>query len=240
MEKAKTLFKWILVVFALGLISSCASSFRSQPDESNPIVTVAILPFSNLSNNAGAPEHLRGLLSNKLTAKFYKVIPLQQIDERLVDELGITLGEQLSELEFEQIHSIINADAYVYGDILHYDQITSGILNINRVSARLKMIQSRNEMVFWHSNIGIKSEVRSGGFSGSLASLVSLGNDIKDSEIHWITLRREAGGDGSIVSNLISGLLVKTLSSAFGLTLKFESAALISRSTMTLRNGPGF
>ena len=240
MLKVSTLLKWTLVAIAFVLLSACASIQQSQPDLSNPIVTVAVLPFSNLSNNVDAPVKIRELLGKQLVAMFYKVIPLEDVDTMLVDELGITLGEQLTDVEFEEIHSILKADAYVYGDISHYDQITSGILNINRVSIKLKMIQSRNETVFWSSNVGIKSEVRSSGIEGTIATLASIISDVKDDDIHWITIYREAGGDGSIMSNLISGLIEKAVTSALGLTLKFESVALINRSTSTLRNGPGF
>ncbi len=240
MEKIIALSRWAVIVGVVGLMSACISIPKPQPDLTNPILTVAILPFANQSNNVDAPMQIRELLSQKLATKFYRVLPLEDVDETLIDELGITLGEQLTEVELEEIKSVIAADAYIYGDILHYDQSMSGVINTNRVSTKLKMIQSSNDMVFWSSNIGIKSEAKSGGLFGSLASLSSAVNDGNDAEIQWITIERSTGGDGSILGNLVSGLVEKAVSNAFGTVLEEESLALVNNSTRTLRNGPGF
>ncbi len=229
-----------LIIGILGLLSACVSIPKPQPDLSNPILTVAVLPFANQSNNVDAPAQIRDLLSKKLMTKFYRVIPLQEIDQIMVDELGVTLGEQLSEVELSEVKSKIKADGYLYGDILHYDQTTAGVLNTNRVSAKLQLIQGSGESLFWSSNVGIKSESKSGGMFGSLASLASMGSDSGDAEIQWITIERKTGGDGSIMGNLISGLVDKAVSSAFGATLTHESTALVNNSVKTLRNGPGF
>lgn len=240
MGKIKTLSKWAVIVGVIGLLSACISIPKPQPDLTNPILTVAILPFANQSNNIDAPMQIRDLLSKKLTTKFYRVLPLEEVDEALLDDLGITLGEQLSEVEFKAVKSTIEADAYIYGDILHFDESMSGIVNTNRVSARLKMIQASNEAVFWGSNIGIKSEARSNDLLGSLSSLSSAVNDGNDSDLQWITIESKTGGDGSVMGNLISGLVKKSIDSAFGQTLEYESIALVNNSVRTLRNGPGF
>ena len=234
-------FLWLFLLMLIGFVSGCVSIPVPQPDLTNPIRTVAILPFANMSNNIEAPNQIRDLLGKKLTAKFYKVIPIEEVDQVLLDELGITLGEQLSEVQFNELKAKLAADAYIYGNITHYDQSMSGVINTNRVSAELQMKQTTDESVFWQSVIGIKSESKSGGLFGGLASLASAVSDnSEESPIQWITIESRTGGDGSILGNLISGLVDKAVSSAIGVTLTEESVAFVNHSVKTLRNGPGF
>ncbi len=240
MGKIIPLSKWAVMVVVIGFMSACVSIPKPQPDLTNPILTVAILPFANQSNNVDAPRQIRELLSKKLVSKFYKVLPLDEVDQILVDELGITLGEQLPEVEFSEIKSRIEADGYIYGDIRHFDESIGGAVNTNRVSAKLKMIQGSTEKVFWKNNIGIRSEVKSENLLGSLSSLGDAVSDGQDEEIRWITIESSSSGDSSIIGNLIGGLVKKSLDSAFGQTLEKESLALINNSTRNLRNGPAF
>lgn len=230
----------LLLISLIGLLSACISIPTPQPDLTNPILTVAILPFSNMSNNVDAPDHVRKTLEKKLTTKFYKVLPLDQIDQTMVDELGVTLGEQLAEVDFKEIKSKINADAYIFGHISHYDQSHTGVLNTNRVRAEMKMVQNADESVFWSSALGIKSESKSDDLIGGLASLASAVSDSQADSGQWITIQRKTGGDGSALGNLISGLVEKAVSSMTNTTLTQETLALVNHSTRTLRNGPGF
>jgi hypothetical protein len=235
----KKLKIWGLVILVSGFISGCISIPVPQPDLTNPIHTVVILPFANESNSVDAPNQIRDLLEKKLTAKFYKVTPRAEVDQLMVDRLGITLGEQLSEVEFSEIKKNIAADAYIYGNITHYDQTMSGVLNTNRVRTEMKMVQARDDSVFWNSNIGIKSESRSDDLFGNLASMASAISDSQDDEITWITIERKTGGDGSVLGNLISGLVEKAISNMTDTVLTEESVSMINYATQTLRNGPG-
>lgn len=240
MGRVTKITQWTFMLVLLGLLSACISIPKPQPDVTNPIRTVAILPFANESNNVEAPAQIRDLLSKKLSAKFYRVLPIEEVDQQLADKMGVTLGEHLTDVEFNDLKSTLKADAYVYGNITHYDQSTAGVLNTNRVRAEMNMIQGRDEGIFWSSNLGIKSESKSGDLFGSLASLASTIADNKDEDIIWITIERKTGGDGTIFGNLVSGLVEKALSSMTDTVLTQESVALVNYSTQTLRNGPGF
>lgn len=232
------LFKWAFILIFISLISACAAI--PKPDLTNPVRTVVILPFSNLSNNVDAPNNIRTMLAEKLTAKFYKVVPIEQVDQTLMDQLGITLGEQIQEITLEEIASEVEADAYIYGDISYYDSVTAGIINTNRVAAKMRMIRAGSEIVLWNTNIGVKSESRSGGALGALVSLGSAISDASDEEIEWITIQSDEGGDGSILGNLVAGLVKSAISSAVGINLDLETRAFVAHSSISLRNGPGF
>lgn len=234
------IIKWAGLLLVLGLLSACISIPRPQPDLTNPIHTVAIMPFANESNNIDAPNRIRQLLSKKLTAKFYRVIPLDEIDSKLQDELGVTLGEQLQDVDIKEVKQVVKADAYIFGKVTHYDQSTSGVLNTNRVRADLQMLKTDDNSEFWGSKIGIKSESKSGGLFGSMASMASAISDGNDDATQWVTIERKTGGDGSVLGNLVSGLVDNAVSSAMGVTLTEESVALVNLATQTLRNGPGY
>jgi hypothetical protein len=227
--------KLTLIVLTIGLLAGCIAA--PKPDLSNPVHTVAILPFSNMSNNVDAPAKVRAILEQKLKDKFYQVIPLEEVDLTLLDELGITLGEQLEDVDFNEIASKIQADAFVFGDITHYDSTIAGALNTHRVSAKLRMIQVGTQTELWYTHFGAKSEFATGG----LGSLMSLGSDIADSGdegIQWITVQSEHQ-NGSLLDGLIVGVVLKAVGSALGVELNNETFAMINRSVASLRNGPG-
>jgi hypothetical protein len=236
METRKIFGKLIFILIVIGLLAGCIPA--PQPDLTNPVRTVAILPFSNMSNNVDAPSKVRATLEQSLTAKFYKVIPLEEVDQALLDGLGITLGEQIQDVEFNEIASIVQADAFVFGDITHYDSTIAGVLNTNRVSAKLRMVQVGTQTELWNVHFGAKSETSAGGL-GSLMSLGAAIADGSDEEIQWVTVQSEQQS-GGLLGGLVSGLVKKTMDSAFGVDLQRETFAMINSSVAVLRNGPGF
>ncbi len=240
MKPMRKIYQWAWLLTILALLGGCVAIPKPKPDLTNPIRTVAIMPFGNESNSVDAPEQLRKLLAKKLQTKFYKVIDLAKIDQILEDELGITLGDQLQDVDLVELKDKIKADAYIFGKVTHYDQTTTGVLNTNRVRAELQMVKIDDDTVFWASTLGIKSESKSGGLFGSMASLASSVSDGNDEEIQWITIESKNGGDGSIFGNLVSGLVDKAVGSAMGVTLNEESVAFVNYATSSLRNGPGF
>ena len=237
MKNISMLLRWSALLVSLVIMSACVS--LPKPDTTNPIRTVVILPFSNFSNSVDAPTQLRELFAQKFTYKHYRVLPIADIDLILQDEFGITLGEHLADLDLSEIKEKIHADAYVYGHITHYETTIAGILNTSRVKADMKMIQSSNDRVFWISTLGIKSESKSGGVFGDIASLGSAMVDASDESSTWITIESSTGGDGSIMGNLMSGLIESAVASVTETVLTEESVALVEQSTNTLRNGPG-
>ncbi len=235
METRKIFGNITLFLMLIGLLAGCIPA--PQPDLSNPVRTVAILPFTNMSNNVDAPAKVREVLEQRLTAKFYRVIPLQEVDQALEDGLGITLGEQLQDVDFKDIAAQIKADAFVFGDITHFDTTISGVLNTNRVSAKLRMIQVGTQTELWYTHFGAKSEFS----TGELGSLMSLGHAIADSgdeQIQWITVQSEQK-KGTLLDGLVGGLVRKAVGNAFGVELNTETLAMINRSVASLRNGPG-
>jgi hypothetical protein len=235
METRKNIGNFTLFLILMGMLVGCIPA--PQPDLSNPVRTVAILPFSNMSNNVDAPAKVREVLEQSLTAKFYRVIPLQEVDQALEDGLGITLGEQLDDVDFKDIAAQIKADAFVFGDITHFDTTISGVLNTNRVSAKLRMIQVGTQTELWYTHFGAKSKFSTGGV-GSLMSLGDAITDSGDEEIQWITVQSEQQ-NGSLLEGLVGGLVQKAVGNAFGVELNRETLAMINHSVASLRNGPG-
>ncbi|MFT5505683.1 MAG: hypothetical protein ACI845_002526 [Gammaproteobacteria bacterium] len=228
---------WVSIILVVVTLSSCA--LLPKPDQSNPILTVAVLPFSNFSNNVDAPENLRKQYIEKFESKFYKVISVKKIDRILLDDFGITLGDQIDDVDFDEIKEKIGADGYVFGHITHYVRTVSGVLNSNRVRTEMKMIQASNNNLVWQSQIGVKSESKSDDLLGNIASLASAISDVKEDSGEWITIERQPDGDGSILGNLGSGLIESIIGTATDTLLTEESHALIELSTSKLRHGPG-
>lgn len=243
MDINKIWLKQALVLTLILFLSACAGLPKPQPDLSNPIRTVAILPFENGSNNIDAPNKLRELFKSKFGLKFYKVLAIEEVDQILLDDFGITLGEHFEDVDFEEIKAKIGADAYVFGNITHFDQTIAGIINIKRVRAEMKMMQASNNEIVWNvSKMGIKSEAGSGDGLGALASLASdISDAAEEGDINWIKIKKKnSDNEGGLLGNLIVGLVDAAIDSATDNVLSEESIAFVNRSTSNLRHGPGY
>ena len=242
--KSRLSKKILILTFSI-LLGACINmpkaQLRSQlqPDLSNPVRTVAIMPFANESNNIDAPSDLRKLLGTKFTSKFYKVMPTDKIDLVLLDEFGITLGEHIGDIDFTKIKSKIVADAYITGNITHYDRTQSGVIDTKKVRVVMNMIKADTDEILWSSNIGVRSADTT--IFGDLILLFSA--DANDG-IVWITIDSNTIGSSdtggkSMVEKLLPGL-VKEIDRWAEPTLADESIARVTRSTTSLRHGPGF
>jgi hypothetical protein len=237
----KTLFSLGIVFLALNLNACFSKSI--EPDLKNPIRTIAILPFTNQSNDISAPERMRSALSEALRLKHYKVMPIVEVDQALADKLGVTLGHHLQDMEVGSLRQLLRVDALVYGEITDFDQLISGALNSNRVSANFKMIQSTNpQNIIWHSYVGIKNEYSTNSLG---TRLMNEGRELdKKSRIRWIDIsdmnnQSVGGSDSNILQGLAAGLFSRNTEVMVGTTLVREVDVCINYSVENLAAGPG-
>src|SRR3989338_6780586 len=98
----------------------------------NPIKTVAVLPMVNQTNDVEAPEKVREMFAAKLPERCYVYKPIQEVNQILKDEMGITLGSQFDMTNPQELGKMLGVDGVVYGDLYNFEEKTTGVLNIRR------------------------------------------------------------------------------------------------------------
>ena len=133
------------VLFFLG----CAVKPKFIVNNYTPPVTVAVLPFNNLTNDLDGPVYVRKIFSERLKYKGYIVKPLDETDD-ILRGIGITDGGQLSAFKPEKIGEALNVDGLFYCDLLEFSYITVGFYNKRAVSASFKLLDAKNGNLLWH------------------------------------------------------------------------------------------
>jgi hypothetical protein len=225
----------------------------------NPIKTVAVLPMVNQTNDVEAPEKVREIFTAKLPERCYIHKPIQEVNQILKDELGITLGSQLDMTNPQELGKKLGVDGVIYGALFNFEEKTTGVLNIRRVRAGFKLVDTKTGTVVWGRGQGIKSETKmTEGAAGTVAGAASgiskyqdvkEGKDTKDVGDYvgvqdWHNLPPEKAmseklGQSGFVAGLAAGLAEKTVKKATGTFLKHESESMTNMILNTLPAGPG-
>ncbi len=148
------------------LAAACSAPLRHyRPDPSNPVYTVAVLPMYNVTNDVEGAQKVREEFYRRLTVRQYSVVPIPDVDRELMDGMGITLGDQLDMTTPEELGKLLGVDGLVYGYLLDFDDITTGLYNVKKVRAAFKFVETRSGAVVWSRALGVKS-ILAGGDAG--------------------------------------------------------------------------
>ena len=137
--------------FALMLLAGCASQQRYQDKSMDfaAVRTVAVLPFSNLTQTQTASERVRDVFSTMLlsTGALY-VLPAGETQRALVRS-AVAVQTAPSRDEAIAIGKALSADAIVTGVVKEYGEIRSGSTSANAVSVSVQMIETQTGKVVW-------------------------------------------------------------------------------------------
>ena len=230
-------------VILLGIsISGCSLPTTTRtipPDPSNPVYTVAVLPIYNATNDVGAPQMVRELADKHVQGRgHYSVKPLSEVNQTLRDQMGITLGSQMDMTTPQQLGATLGVDGVLYGYLLNFDDMTTGVYNEKKVRAGFKLVDTKTGTVVWASGHGVKSTTG----SGLLGAVASVSRDSKDSAVvesfnsipgmgeiprlsewHHYSSRQET----SITESAVLSLGGKLLGKATGTHLKAETETML-------------
>lgn len=234
----------------LFILASCARrADYVRPDLSNPVFTVAVLPFYNASNDVEGPRLIRKEFFKRLQTRHYSVMPLEQTDSLLVDKMGITLGSQLEMTTAEALGALLGVDAVVYGYVLNFDNITTGIYNMKKVRAGFKLVDAATGMVRWSGGLGVKGTIVGGDVGAGVTLLKELGGDGLDD---FTSIKGIEGIDGldewhimqvigtkKVEDAALIALSEKFLTTAFGVHLLLETNVMLNRVMSDFPAGPG-
>jgi len=232
------------VILAIFLFSACTIVKRKpSPNPLNPIRRVAILPMLNNTNEIKGAEVIREKMSTAFNDHYYNVQPLNETDQLLRDNMGITLGGQLDMVTFEQLRELLDVDGLLYGTLMDFKEITTGLYNTRKVRAKFILLNVHTGEIFWGKGLGVKSDDTSKGSAGDITNLLmDIGDykDGKDEDLPWIDIPSYTENSNlSVEENLVLGLGKRLLGKMTNTTLSREIDVMIRRLVETLPWGPG-
>ncbi len=117
----------LFVGLALALLAAgCAARApRIIPfgPEIAPPRTLAVLPLDNQTNSVPGALYVRQVMHENLGRKGYVAPPLADVDRALSDQLGISLGGQVSEDLIPKIGQILGVDAVLTGTLQKFGTV---------------------------------------------------------------------------------------------------------------------
>jgi hypothetical protein len=231
-------FATFIVVVVIG---GCVAP-RKVPryyDATNPLKRVAVLPMKNDTLDVDGPNIVRKKLVAALENKSYTVEDTRETDKILRDQMGINLGGQLDLTTPQKLGEVLCVDGVVYGTLMDFDETTTGLLDVKKVRAKFKLVNTMTGRTVWEGGLGVRTEVRMSGKSADVATLIARAADAKDKDVPWVTLESTATGEKNVGRSLAFGLGAQLFSKAVGIHLDHESAELVLRVTGNLPWGPG-
>lgn len=222
---------------------------RYPPNPSTPVYTLAVLPFYNATNDVGGPVAIRDEFQKRAARMHYMPMPLKEVDSLLLNRMGITLGSQLELTDPAALGELLGVDALVYGYVLNFDSVTTGVYNMKKVRAGFKMVDARTGEVIWSRGLGVKSFIAGSEVGLGVTILKEAGDDGLDSygaikgleEIRgledWQVLI--AGATRKVEDAAILSFGEKLLTKAFGMHLWLETDSMMKRAMASMPSGPG-
>ncbi len=207
-------------------------------DPNNPLKRVAVLPMKNDTTDVGGPDMMRSKMVEALTNKSYVVKDVKETDQILRDQMGITLGGQLSLTTAQKLGEALGVEGVLYGTLMDFDETTLGAINVKKVRGKFKLVNAMTGQTAWQGGLGVRREMRMQGNAGAAASLLSKVSD-RDKEVPWVNLPPTTTGSDNIGKSFAIGLGTKLFSKALGNHLSYESEELARRVTYNLAWGPG-
>jgi hypothetical protein len=234
------IMKKFIVAAAILSLSACATSHIVRHyDVDNPLKKVAVLPLKNDTDDVDGPNNIRKKMIEALEAKSYIVKDVKETDQFLRDQMGINIGGQLDMTTPQKLGEALGVEGVLYGTLMDFGEMTTGLVNVRKVRAKFKLVNTQTGQAFWERGLGVRSETRMSGRSGAVASLVSRGSDAADKDVPWITIDSSSINEQNVGKALAIGLGAKLLSKAAGIHLENESKEMVRRVAETLPWGPG-
>jgi hypothetical protein len=218
------------IIAAGCILTACSIPLQTvAPNPSNPIETVAVLPMYNATNDVGGPQMVRELTEKRIQRWHYTSKPLNEVDQILRDQMGVTLGSQLELTTPEKLGAVLGVDGVLYGYLVDFGDVTTGVYNEKRVRAGFRLVDTKTGKVVWAGGRGVRN---SSGTLGSMASGRDEGIEGLKSVKGVAEIPRLKEWDpigGASDSSFMKAIGGKLLSKATGGYLKPETEAMLDR-----------
>jgi len=162
---------WPLLCFStLVFIGGCASTPDKTLATQFKRKTIAVMPLDNQTNSVAGALYMREEMVALLKAKGYQPMSIEQTDQQLANQFGISLGGQITEADLPKIASALQVDAIMTGTLKNFSAV---LLSYNEVAASFTLYQAEAWLPVWtYGNVAITSfsPLRNESFSTQLIS----------------------------------------------------------------------
>lgn len=236
----------------LSVLTACTLPSMIPPNPANPVRRVAVLPMYNATNDVDGPAMVRGLIAEKVGKWHYQTQPIGETDQILRDQMGITLGSQLELTDAKTLAKTLGVDGVVYSYLLNFETVTTGVYNVKKVRAGLKLVDAKTGGTVWARGLGVKSELTSEGAAGKGLSALQAAREAREGmepfksvqglgEVpgvsEWRLISHQEGEDMGKAAMFSLG--EKLAGKIMGTHLKHESTTLLNMIFADFPPGPG-
>lgn len=143
--------------FGVMILAGCAAHRSTIPfgPGITPPRTIALLPLDNQTNSVPGALYLREAMQRHLAGKGYDAMPLADVDRALSDQLGISLGGQVSEDMIPRIGEVLGVDAVLTGTVQKFGTV---LALHSEVEAAFVMYQSAGGKRIWEYHDYVKQD----------------------------------------------------------------------------------
>jgi len=151
-------FRFCFLSLVFVFLAACASKYKIAENFHDPNVdfallrNVAVMPFSNLTNDKLAGERVRSSFMNSLlsTGVLY-VIPPGEV-ARGISRAGINKPWEPSGDDIAKFTAIVGADSIITGVVMEYGEVRSGAVSANVISLSMQMLEKDSRKVIWSAS----------------------------------------------------------------------------------------
>lgn len=144
------------MVWMTGCVSRPSMYIRSQPLDIDGHVKVAIVPFSNLTQERDADKKVTySLITHFLKSTYFDVVPMGETQKAL-REAKVREGEDLALEQIKKIGELTEADVLFMGVVDEYKIDSSTLMGekvfVPEVSICVRLVSARSGGIIWSSN----------------------------------------------------------------------------------------
>jgi hypothetical protein len=141
---------WPCALLICACIAGCAGPQAYISKDFTSTRRLAVLPAANEATDLDGPPYIRQLIFNRLKSFGYQVIPLEEVDAKLLAQ-GFTEGGQLGAATPQKLGEWIGADTLFYITIENFDYITVGYYSQRRVKVLGKITDAVTGERLWEA-----------------------------------------------------------------------------------------
>ena len=233
----------VFLGFLATLLPACATIPERTADKMNTIKTVAVLPLINNTNNVDGPAKMQMAFTAGMYERYYDVVEPDEVNQKLKDQMGLTLGGQLDMAKPDLLCKTLGVDGLLYGSLDEYLGKPMGVYTIKRVRARTKLVDCKTGTTVWKGGAGGKSQETTGGNVGALVGAVaSIGaklSDVTEGELPpllgekieapWFDVPPPPQqGSGNLIADVVISVVKAVVEHAAGMSLVREEGATVT------------
>ncbi|HEX9020969.1 MAG TPA: GNA1162 family protein [Nitrospirota bacterium] len=142
----------ITVLIAAAACGSAGTYYKDQKMDFGSVMTVAVMPLSNLSRDPMAADRVRDAFMTQLLATYgVYVVPPGEV-ARAIGVTGIGNPTAPSKEEIIKVGSQLKVDGVITGVVREYGEVRSGSAGANVISLSMQMTEVQAGKVVWSAS----------------------------------------------------------------------------------------